>query len=74
MIESGIVTVYGRNNFGQLGLGFNNSFLSAPSVLNTTFVGSLIFKVSAGARHSILLSGIPVVQNFSFSGKADFCK
>merc|ERR1719385_310827 len=56
IIIYGQITCWGRNNWGQLGLGNNDDYLSPPGVSVSLPFGFEPIRVTAGKFHSCALS------------------
>lgn len=60
--------LFGRNNYGQLGLGHTSPFTWTPTELDTSFLnGSLISQVECGSEHTIILSKAGKVYTFGWN-------
>lgn len=60
--------LFGRNNYGQLGLGHPSPFVWTPTELDTSFLnGSTISQVECGSEHTIVLSSAGRVFTFGWN-------
>jgi secretion-regulating guanine nucleotide exchange factor len=61
------VILFGRNNYGQLGLGMTSHYEHRPQTLDLSNLGARVLQIECGSEHTLLLDDKQQVWSFGWN-------